>query len=69
MVDVAEGERKQHIWEMITIASPQPDGMIPIDNDKLKKLFTTIGFEFLVMHPGDTEQIRDEIDKNNTGVV
>ena len=47
---------------MITIASPQTDGMLPIDKrgdtDILKKLFTTIGFEFLVMHPNTTDEIR-----------
>ena len=45
-------EIKKNLWEMITIASPQPDGMIPIDvrgeKDDLKDLMTTIGFEFLV---------------------
>ena len=73
MVQILEQDRKHKLWEMITIASPQPDGMIPIgkrgETDLLKVLLTTVGFEFLVMHPVETDELRAELDPNKTGQV
>ena len=67
-------ERQRHLWEMITIASPAPDGMISVQKrsetqDDFAKLLTTIGFEFLVMHPVTTDELRDELDPNKNGRV
>lgn len=59
------------IKEMITIACPVPDGMIPISErparDDLKGLLIGLGFEFLV--EGKLEEIRKELDPESKGTV
>ena len=59
---------------MITIAYPAPDGMISVQKhsevrDDFEKLLKTIGFEFLVMHPVTTDELRLELDPNKNGKV
>ena len=67
-------ERQRHLWEMITIAYPAVDGMISVQKhsevrDDFVLLMKTIGFEFLVMHPVTTDELREEIDPNKNGKV
>ena len=59
------------IKEMITIACPIPDGMIPISTrpqrDDLKELLKLIGLEFLIADK--LEDVRKELDVDNKGTV
>ena len=62
---------KTKIKEMITIACPIPDGMIPISvrpvRDDLKGLLETLGFEFLIANK--LEAIRTELDTEGKGTI
>ena len=73
MVARVDKERKDKLWEMITIASPAPDGNIPItkrgEHDQLKNLLTTLGLEFLVMDETMTDKLRAELDTTKSGKV
>ena len=73
MVSQVDQERRHKLWEMITIASPVPDGNIPItkrgDTDQLEKLLKTLGFPFLVMDEQMTDKLRAELDTNKSGTV
>ena len=73
MVSKVDKERRRNLWEMITIASPAPDGMIPItikgDKDQLQQLLTTLGFEFLVMDQTMTDKLRSQLDSRKTGKI
>lgn len=59
------------IKEMITIACPVPDGMIPItvrpQRDDLKGILQSFGFEFLINTR--LEAIRTELDSEGKGTV
>ena len=63
-------EQTTRLREMIFIASPQPDSLIPISarptRDDLKELLLTCGFDFLVP---ELESIRKELDPEGKGTV
>ena len=56
---MVEGLSSMKLREVITIASPQPNGQIPIgnagDKDQLQRLLLTIGFDYLTMAPKDVD--------------
>jgi len=59
--------------ELITIASPQPNGQIPISvkggRDELKSLLLTAGFDFVADTPLELEKMRKELDDGGSGTV
>ena len=54
---------------MLTITCPDPSGNINISGDNLRRIITTMGFEFMIMVETDMEEVRRGLDPDGTNNV
>ena len=54
---------------MLTIVCPDPTGNISITNDNLKRIMTSMGFEFMVCGENEITEVRTALDPEGTGTV
>ena len=54
---------------MLTIVCPDPAGNINISNENLRKIMTSMGFEFMVSGDNELTEVRSALDPDGTGSI